>query len=95
MDLKVIFRCPRIDKRQLLLLRDFRPLRKLTAFFIEFVIFRNFLEQYKYGMLLDCTLEIRGGGGTCYAGVSGDVPFSRVYFCSKILEQDINFEEKL
>ena len=34
----------------------------------------------------------RGGGGTCYVGVSGDVPFSRVYF--KILEQDINFEEK-
>ena len=32
-------------------------LRKLTACFIEFVIFRNFLEQYKYDMLLDCTLE--------------------------------------
>ena len=24
---------------------------------IKFVIFRNFLEQYKYGMLLDCKLE--------------------------------------
>ena len=33
-------------------------------------------------------------GDTCYVGVSGNVPFSWVYFCSKILEQDISFEEK-
>ena len=31
------------------------PLRKLTLFFIEFLI--NFLEQFYHGMLLDCTLE--------------------------------------
>ena len=31
---------------------------------------------------------------TCYVGVPKDVPFSRVYFCLKILEQNVNFEEK-
>ena len=46
-----------------------------------------------------------GRGGTCYLGVPGDVPFSCVYFlpknskagynfCPKILNWDINFEEK-
>ena len=29
-----------------LFLRDSKPLRKLTSFFIEFVIYRNFLEQF-------------------------------------------------
>ena len=46
-----------------------------------------------------------GGGGTCYAGVPGYVPFSWVYFspknsiagytfCPKTLKEDINFCRK-
>ena len=27
-----------------------------------------------------CTVIVPGGGGTCYVGVPGDVPFSWVYF---------------
>ena len=45
-------------KGSFLILRDSRPLRKLTAFCIEFVIFKNFLEQYiKCGMIFYCTAE--------------------------------------
>ena len=37
---------------------EFKPLRKLTSlFFIEFVIYRNFLGQFYYFVLSDCTLE--------------------------------------
>ena len=55
---------------------------------------------------LDSVMVASRRGGTCYVGVPGDVPFSWVYFYTKILKQDIytfcpkilkwgiNFEEK-
>ena len=37
---------------------EIKPLRKLNSFlFVEFVIHRNFLEQFHYFVLSDCTLE--------------------------------------
>ena len=57
---------------------------------------RVIYKSYPMSRVLEQKVNPRegGGGGTCYVGVSGDAPFSWVYFCSKTLVQGIKFEDK-
>ena len=55
MDLEVSIQVPEFRRKVAFAFSRFQAFKKTKGVFFNFPIFRNFLEQYKYYMLLDCT----------------------------------------